>query len=137
VDAYTPVPRAPDHFERNQDLSSTDPSLRSGCRLLSGRSQHYHRGDEQVWIAGTACIFGLHDSNDGEIVRDVLPYLEEEDQTSLRGWFGSLGFNNRSRALNRAWSGHAERFPRSRKRIAFAVLFIVTVLAVVGYVLLY
>lgn len=72
------------------------------------------------------------------IVRDVLPYLEEEDQTCLRGSFGSRGFNNKfGRALSRAWSEHANRFPRSLKRTAFAVLFIATVLAVVGYALLY
>jgi hypothetical protein len=91
----------------------------------------------KFWIAGAVCIFCCAILTMVRIVRDVLPYLEEEDQTCLRGWFGSLGFNNRSGTLSRAWSEHTNRFPRSRKRIAFTVLFIATVLAVVGYALLY
>jgi hypothetical protein len=92
----------------------------------------------KFWIAGAVFIISCAILTIVRIVRDVLPYLEEEDQTCLRGWFGSLGgFNNRSGALRRAWSEHINRFPRSRKRIAFAILLIATVLAVVGYALLH
>src|SRR5271157_337452 len=78
-------------------------------------------GMNKFWIAGAVCILCCAILTMVRIVRDVLPYLEEQDQTCLRGWFGSLGLNNRfSCALNRAWSEHTKRFPRSRKRIAFA-----------------
>jgi len=72
-----------------------------------------------------------------QIVRDVLPYLKKEDQNALRE-LGAFRFNNRfSRALSGAWNEHCHRFPGSRKRIAFAVLLIVSVLAVITYALLY
>ena len=95
-------------------------------------------GMNKFWIAGAVCICCCAILTMVRIVRDVLPYLEEEDRTCLRGFFDVRGFNNRfGRALNRAWSEHADRFPRSHKRLAFALLFIATVLAVVGYPLLY
>jgi len=73
-----------------------------------------------------------------QIVRDVLPYLKEEDQNALRESLGGFRFNNRfGRALSGAWSEHCHRFPGSRKRIAFAGLLLVSVLAVITYALLY
>ena len=91
----------------------------------------------KFWIAGAAFLFCCAILMMVRIVRDVLPYLEEEDQTCLRGWFGSLGFNDRSDALSTGWREHINRFPRSRKRLAFAVLFVAALLAVVVYASLY
>jgi hypothetical protein len=89
----------------------------------------------KFWIAGTVCILCCAILTMVKIVRDVLPYLEEEDRTCLRECYA---FKNRfNQALSRAWTEHANRFPRSRKRIVFAILLIVTVMAVVGYALLY
>jgi hypothetical protein len=86
----------------------------------------------KFWIAGAACLFCCAILTMVRIVRDVLPYLEEEDRTCLRGWFGSLGLNYRPDALSKAQSEHINRFPRSRKRIAFTALFIAGFLAVVA-----
>ena len=91
----------------------------------------------KLWIAGTVGIFCCAILMMVQIVRDVLPYLKEEDQNALRE-LGAFRFNNRfGRALSGAWNEHCHRFPGSRKRIAFAVLLIVSVLAVITYALLY
>jgi len=94
-------------------------------------------GRNALWIAGTVGTFCCAILTLVQIVREVLPYLKEEDQNALRASLGGFGFNNRfGRALSGAWKEHGHRFPGSRKRIAFAGLLIVTVLAVITYALL-
>jgi len=90
-----------------------------------------------LWIAGTLGVFCCAILTMVQIVRDVLPYLKEEDQNALRDSLGGFRFNNSfGRALSGAWNEHCHRFPESRKRIALAVLLMVSVLAVLAYALL-
>jgi hypothetical protein len=70
------------------------------------------------------------------IVRDALPFLNPENQTSLRNYWTDLGFRawrGRDRAIGNAWNAHARSFPKSRKRAIFALFFIAGVLSVMGY----
>ena len=71
------------------------------------------------------------------IIRDALPSLDSDDQTSLRDyWMGREGFDiwrKRDRAIKRAWSEHAKRFPTSRKRLLFAAFLIAAALSLMGY----
>lgn len=54
----------------------------------------------KLWIAGTVGIFCCAILTMVRIVRDVLPYLKEEDQTCLRESFGGLRYNKKfNRAL--------------------------------------
>ena len=77
------------------------------------------------------------------IFRDVLPHLNEDDQLFLRGLFtfhGRLGMRETlsrhvrfNRLLGRAWNQHVQLFPKSRKRIIFASLFVGSFLSVFAY----
>jgi len=70
------------------------------------------------------------------IVRDVFSILNTQDQTSLRGSGTESGLRARrkyDRAIGDAWNEHVRSFPKSRKRVLFAVLLIAAALSVMGY----
>jgi hypothetical protein len=70
------------------------------------------------------------------IVRDALPLLKPEDQSSLRNdWIGSgfRAWRGRDRAIGRAWNEHARSFPKSRKRAIFSWVLILSALSVLSY----
>src|SRR5579872_4010218 len=70
------------------------------------------------------------------IVRDVFPLLNSEDQNSLRNYRNGASFSawrSRDRAIHNAWNEHVRSFPRSRKRMLFALFLIVTWLSIMGY----
>ena len=71
------------------------------------------------------------------VIRDALPFLDPEDQTSLRNsWTRAQGFETfrkRDGAIKRAWNEHARRFPKSRKRLVFSALLIAAAISVMGY----
>jgi len=67
------------------------------------------------------------------IVREVLPYLNEEDRARIRGWYLSAGHGRINMVLHRAWSEHYRLFPRSRKRVLFACLLIAASLSILAY----
>ena len=75
------------------------------------------------------------------IIRDTFTLLDSEDQNSLRDyWIGPAGFSEwrkRDRAVRRAWNEHARRFPKSHKRMAFALLLIFAAISLMGYPLWY
>jgi hypothetical protein len=92
---------------------------------------------EVLFAAITTTLFFLTVMNFVGIVRDVLPFLNSEDQASLRGyWSDGGGFSTwrkRDRAIKHAWTEHTRSFPRSRKRVLFACLLIATSLSVIVY----
>lgn len=69
------------------------------------------------------------------VIQDAFPFLDSEDQTSLRNyWTGEAGFDTwrkRDRAIKRAW--HARSLPKSRKRLLFAAFLIAAAISVIGY----
>ena len=70
------------------------------------------------------------------MVREVFPRLAPEDQAHLRGPWISTSFRllrNRDRAIGNAWKEHVRSFPRSRKRLLFALCLIVALLSVMSY----
>src|SRR5437660_11962790 len=67
------------------------------------------------------------------IVRDVLPYLSEEDRERIIQWYRSGGHGRINKSIHRAWSEHYRLFPRSRKRALFAGLLIAASLSVLAY----
>src|SRR5271166_4696392 len=75
------------------------------------------------------------------IIRDAFPSLSSEDQDALRNyWRRSGGFDTwrkRDRAIRRAWSEHAKRFPASRKRILFGSLLIAAAISLMAHPLWY
>jgi hypothetical protein len=72
------------------------------------------------------------------VVREALPLLDSEDQTSLRSYWKSSteGFDTwrkRGRAIKHAWSEHIRSFPSSRKRLLFAAFLIAAAVSVMFY----
>jgi len=71
------------------------------------------------------------------VVREALPFLDSEDQTTLRDYWKSTGgfgtWRKRDSAIKHAWSKHAESFPKSHKRLLFAAFLIVAALSVMFY----
>ena len=70
------------------------------------------------------------------IVRDALPFLNPEDQNSLRNYWADSGFRawrGRDRAIGNAWKQHVRSFPKSRKRAIFALFAIASALSMMGY----
>jgi hypothetical protein len=66
------------------------------------------------------------------IVRDIFPSLSPEDQASLRGYWRGESFRRlraRDRAISNAWKAHVHLYPRSRKRLLFALCLTAGVLA--------
>lgn len=66
------------------------------------------------------------------IVREIFEGLSEQEQALFRGWpnFWSMRLD---RVLRKAWNEHTRLFPKSRKRILFACLFLAAALSVMGY----
>jgi hypothetical protein len=67
------------------------------------------------------------------IVREVLPFLNEDDRVRILEWYRSGGRGRIKAALRSAWSEHYRVFPRSRKRVLFACLLIAASLSVLAY----
>lgn len=67
------------------------------------------------------------------IIRDVRPYLSEEEQINFRSWFKSWGTGRFDRALRDAWNLHAQRFPNSQKRVLLACVFTTAVLSILSF----
>ena len=73
-------------------------------------------------------------------VREVFPFLNPDDQSSIREYLSAGDFRSwrrRDRAIKNAWNEHARLFPKSRKRVVFALLLIGAALSVLGYPLWY
>jgi len=73
-------------------------------------------------------------------VREVFPFLNPDDQSSLREYLSARDFRSwrrRDRAIKNAWNEHARLFPKSWKRLAFALLLIGAALSLLGYPLWY
>src|SRR5579864_9100032 len=84
---------------------------------------------EAVFVLGAVVTMTM-------IVREVFPSLAPEDQPSLSGpWLGPSFrvLRERDRAISNAWKEHARSFPRSRKRLLFALCFIAGALSVMLY----
>jgi hypothetical protein len=72
---------------------------------------------EAAFVAGAVVTIMM-------IVREVFWSLNAENQAALRGpWIGPSFrvLRKRDRAISDAWNQHVQTFPRSRKRIAFAI----------------
>jgi hypothetical protein len=73
------------------------------------------------------------------IIRDTFPFLDLDDQTSIRNyWTVAVSFETwrkRDRAIKRAWNEHARRLPKSRKRLLFAAFLIAAAISLMGYAL--
>lgn len=67
------------------------------------------------------------------IIRDVMPWLDEQEQHYFRHWFTSWGTRRFDRALRNAWNLHVQFFPQSRKRLLLACVFGAALLSVVAY----
>jgi len=73
-------------------------------------------------------------------VREVFPFLNLEDQSSIREYLSGGDFRSwrrRDRAIKNVWNEHARLFPKSRKRVVFALLLIGAALSLLGYPLWY
>ena|ERR1700737_2894330 len=66
------------------------------------------------------------------IFREAFPLLDQEDQPSFRRWI-SQKMRKRTRAINNLWGEHGRSFPRSRKRLLFAVLLIASATSLLAY----
>jgi len=69
-------------------------------------------------------------------VRDVFPFLDAGDQKALRGDSSpgdARSWRRTDCALRNAWNEHARLFPKSRKRVLFAVFLIGAALSLLGY----
>jgi hypothetical protein len=64
------------------------------------------------------------------LIREALPFLNPEDQTTLRDYWNSMGGFKRDGVIGRAWSEHARSFPKSRKRLLFTVFLIAAAVSV-------
>jgi hypothetical protein len=90
---------------------------------------------EQFFTIVTLALFAAAMVTMHMIVRDSLPYLDEQDRASFRAWA-----NNRScwrpvninRALRNAWSEHRRVFPKSRKYLLFACFVMGTFVALMA-----
>jgi hypothetical protein len=82
-------------------------------------------------------LFALAISSFVLIVRESSPFLVSDDQRALRDYWkptgGFTAWSERDRAVRHAWSEHTRRFPKSRKRLFFAVLLIVAAGSVMFY----
>jgi hypothetical protein len=71
------------------------------------------------------------------LIREALPLLDSDDQSSLRSyWNGPGGFSTwrrRDRAVKRAWKEHSQGFPNSRKRYLFAAFLIAAAISLMGH----
>jgi hypothetical protein len=71
------------------------------------------------------------------LIREALPFLNSEDQTTLRDYWNSMGgfgaWCKRDGVIGRAWSEHARSFPKSRKRLLFTVFLIAAAVSVMFY----
>ena len=97
----------------------------------------YNRSMETLFNSISAALFVLAILTFVLVIREAFPFLDSEDQTSLRSyWTGRMGFDTwrkRDRAVKRTWSEHAIRFPTSRKRLLFAAFLIAAALSLMGY----
>ena len=69
-------------------------------------------------------------------IREVFPFLNPKDQNSIRVYFSGGDFRRwrtRDLAIKNAWNEHARLFPKSRKRVVFAVFLIGAALSLLGY----
>jgi hypothetical protein len=92
---------------------------------------------ESVFVAISLSFFSLTILTLVMVVRDVFPFLNLEDQTSLRNYWTAPGefrtWRHRDSAIRNAWSQHLRSFPRSYKRVLFASFLIAFALSVMGY----
>jgi hypothetical protein len=97
----------------------------------------YNRSMETLFYSISLALFVLAILTFVLVIRDAFPSLDSEDQTLLRNyWVGTVGFGTwrkRDRAIKRAWSEHAKRFPTSRKRLLFAAFLIAAAISLMGY----
>jgi hypothetical protein len=88
-------------------------------------------------MAVTALLFLLVVGTFTSIVRDVWPLLNAENQAALRDSFSGAGgiraWRRRDRAIDTAWNLHVRSFPKSHKRILFAIFLVVALLSIVAY----
>jgi hypothetical protein len=92
---------------------------------------------EDFFIGASLSLFLLAIGTMVMIVREALPFLDSEDQTTLRDYWKSMGrfgsWRKRDRAIKHAWSKHTESFPKSHKRLLFAAFLIIAALSVMFY----
>jgi hypothetical protein len=70
------------------------------------------------------------------IIRDVLPFLDSEDQILLHNYLTRQDYHawrRRDRAIRNAWNQHTLSFPKSPKRVIFAILLITFAVSCMGY----
>lgn len=67
------------------------------------------------------------------IVRDVLPLLSPEDQTTFVIYGARRGRAGSGQAVINAWNEHIRAFPQSKKRLMVISFFIAGILAFLSY----
>jgi hypothetical protein len=96
---------------------------------------------ETLFYSISLALFALAILTFISVIRDAFPFLDSEDQISLRSYFTwAPGFNTwrtRDRTIKRAWNEHLRRFPKSRKRLLFAVFLVAASISLMGYPLWY
>ena len=78
-------------------------------------------------------LFGLAFVTMILIVRDVLPLLSPEDQTTFVIYGAGRGRSASGRAVLDAWNEHVRSFPQSRKRLMVISFFLAGIIAFLTY----
>ena len=81
-------------------------------------------------------LFGLAMLTMVLIVREVLPLLTPEDQTTFLVYGASRGRRGSARAIFDAWNEHVRSFPQSKKRLMAISFAVAGILAFLSYPLL-
>jgi hypothetical protein len=78
-------------------------------------------------------LFGLAGVTTFLIVRDVLPLLSPEDQTTFLIYGARRGRQGSGQAIINAWSRHVQAFPQSKKRLMVVSFVVAGSIAFLSY----
>jgi len=78
-------------------------------------------------------LFGLAGVTMFLIVREVLPLLSPEDQTTFIIYGARRGRRGSGQAIINAWNEHVRSFPQSKKRFMVISFFVAGILAFLSY----
>jgi len=92
---------------------------------------------ERVFGALSLTLFAAAVATYAMIVRDALPYFSPKERAAFghgeSRWL--LQLRARDHAIRGAWKLHTATFPKSRKRLLFAILLTAAALSLLGYAL--
>jgi hypothetical protein len=78
-------------------------------------------------------LFGLAIVTMVLIIREVLPLLSPEDQSTFVVYGARRGRLGSGRAIFDAWNEHARSFPQSKKRLMVVSFVVASIIAFLGY----